>query len=358
MSLRNGVIAEGTITAVQPGPPVSVSVVLGGHGSTISGVRCVDGYVPVVGHTIAVAVEADQVLAIGSTVGTSPSGAVFPMTSTGDETFQPDGVTNNALTLQNAASAVDGVTIQGSATGGAPSIAATGSDTNIPLNLITKGTGALQINGAAGTSTQVLTSNGPSAAPTWQTPAGGTPGMDLRETYMQLAAGLYESFPRWNISGAINPASGTLWLGAIVLPAGLTIGHITCLSLASTTVPTHYWFGLYDNNRVQLAVTADQNSTAWSGPAYKTLAIATIASGASTTFTTTYTGLHYVGLMMAANSPGSFMCYANGSQFPAGSAPALGGSSDTAQTTPPAFPHTAGALTTNAGSLLWAYVST
>ncbi len=38
------------------------------------------------------------------------------------------------------------------------------------------GTGGLQLNGSAGTSGQVLTSNGPSAAPTWQAASGGAAG--------------------------------------------------------------------------------------------------------------------------------------------------------------------------------------
>lgn len=49
-------------------------------------------------------------------------------------------------------------------TAGAP----TGSGTAGVINLVIPAAGALQINGAAGTSGQVLTSNGPTTAPTWQ----------------------------------------------------------------------------------------------------------------------------------------------------------------------------------------------
>ena len=45
-------------------------------------------------------------------------------------------------------SAVNAVTISNAATGNKPSISATGSDTNITLNLISKGTGTVQINGS------------------------------------------------------------------------------------------------------------------------------------------------------------------------------------------------------------------
>lgn len=47
------------------------------------------------------------------------------------------------------ASAVNGVTITASAAAGAVKIETTGSDTDIPLNLVTKGTGALQWDGTA-----------------------------------------------------------------------------------------------------------------------------------------------------------------------------------------------------------------
>lgn len=100
-------------------------------------------------------------------------GAVtFPLTSAGDQEFQPGGVASNTLTLHNPASAVNGITLNGSATGATPALAATGTDANIGLELDTKGTGALIINGAAGTAGQFLQSNGAGAAPTWGTAAG------------------------------------------------------------------------------------------------------------------------------------------------------------------------------------------
>jgi hypothetical protein len=72
MTLRNGVIAEGTITDIQAGgPPWIVTVQLGDHGSAISGVRCIAGYVPVVNGATVVAVDQGQALAIGSTIGAS-----------------------------------------------------------------------------------------------------------------------------------------------------------------------------------------------------------------------------------------------------------------------------------------------
>jgi len=164
----------------------------------------------------------------------------------------------------------------------------------------------------------------------------------------------YETFPR---QGTITqPAAitvGVLWLHGINLPAGLSVGHI-CWD-ANTTgagTPTHWWFGLYDLNRVQLAVTADQTTTAWAASAVKNLAVATTAAGAATSFRTTYTGLHYLGVMVAATTTPTL----NGGGITVGvygQAPVMwGGTSDTAQTTPPAFPHT---VTTHTASSATVY---
>jgi hypothetical protein len=56
---------------------------------------------------------------------------------------------NEIVLFTATASAVNEITVTNRATGGAPSIAATGTDTNISLNLVSKGTGTVQVNGAA-----------------------------------------------------------------------------------------------------------------------------------------------------------------------------------------------------------------
>jgi hypothetical protein len=69
----------------------------------------------------------------------------FPLTNAGDETFQPNGVASNTLTLHNNASAVNGVTITGTIATAAPIIAASGSDTNLALTINSKGTGNISV---------------------------------------------------------------------------------------------------------------------------------------------------------------------------------------------------------------------
>ncbi len=170
-----------------------------------------------------------------------------------------------------------------------------------------------------------------------------------RDYYMRSSTYLGETVSR---AGQMNGTygtgtSGTLSLFGIFLPSGVTVGHLAfCTATAGITGPTHWWFGLYDSSLAQLAVTADQGSTAWTNNSFQSLAIATIASGASSTFTTTYTGLHFIGVMVAysGSAPNLFSVQHNNTPILAQS-PVIAGTSDTGQTTPPAFPHTATALT-------------
>lgn len=69
----------------------------------------------------------------------------FPLTSAGDETFQPNGIATNALTLHNATSAVNGLTVTGSATTAPVLLTATGTDANLGMKLQTKGSGAVVV---------------------------------------------------------------------------------------------------------------------------------------------------------------------------------------------------------------------
>lgn len=173
-----------------------------------------------------------------------------------------------------------------------------------------------------------------------------TPAASLRDKYLKPDIAGYETIPR--AGGAINtvttPTSGTLWLMGIALPAGYPVSNITFVSNSATITPANWWFGLWDSSRVQLALTADQTTAAWAANVAKTLAIATTAAGAASSFTTTYEGMHYLGYMMKAATAPQLMASPLGAGI--GSlVPILYGSSDTGQTTPPAFPHTANALT-------------
>lgn len=75
-------------------------------------------------------------------------------------------------------------------------------------------------------------------------------------------------------------------------------------------------------------------------------AVAQTASGAAASFTTTYAGLHYLGLLVTATTvPNVYGPPSQGfGAGPATDAPAFSGSSSSGLTTPPAFPFTAAAV--------------
>lgn len=175
-----------------------------------------------------------------------------------------------------------------------------------------------------------------------------------RDYYMRPSTVLGETFSRLGqVNTAFSLASGTLQLTAMYLPANAVVGHLETSSASSSiSSPTHWWFSLLDSNLAQLAVTADQTTTAWALNTYKSLAVATIASGASATFTTTYGGLYYFGIMAAWSSSGNNIMGVSHTGIGLTSrAPVLCGASDTGLTTPPAFPYTAGAITAGVNPL-------
>lgn len=158
---------------------------------------------------------------------------------------------------------------------------------------------------------------------------------------------LAETFPRQgSYSGqAYNPGNnGLLILTAISLTSGVAISNLTFYGVGAFSVPTNWWFGLYDSSRVQLATTAAQGAAAWGATTAKTLAIATTAAGAAASFTPTYTGLHYIGFSCTGTTAPTLAGDILAASINA-AAPILQGFESTGRTTPPAFPFTAGALT-------------
>lgn len=176
----------------------------------------------------------------------------------------------------------------------------------------------------------------------------------LRDRYLRPSTTLAETLPIYQCYGTNGaPTSGQLMLYAIALPTNLTIGHLGFLIAAAASGPTHWWFGLFDSNRVALAFTADQTSTAC-GAAVQSLAIATIASGASSTFTTTYTGLYYIGFMMTASTTVAGIGFSSVGTIQGAigglATPVLAGACDTSKTTVPTFPFTAAAFAYNSAT--------
>lgn len=99
---------------------------------------------------------------------------------TGGQYFYTGASSAIQFAITNTASAVNYLQVTGATTTNDPTITAAGSDTNIDIQLVPKGTGGVRFTGPllpnnlAGTSGQVLTSAGAGAVPTWTTPTTGT----------------------------------------------------------------------------------------------------------------------------------------------------------------------------------------
>ncbi len=142
-----------------------------------------------------------------------------------------------------------------------------------------------------------------------------------------------------NLAGILT--SGTLFLAAGYLPAGLTVTNLGFKSgTTAANGPTNWWFGLFDSSRNILRQTADQTTTAWGSQTTMSVAL-------SSQFVTTYAGLYYFGIMMAASVATVSLHGVDPSALGAVSiAPILCGTSSTTLTTPASCPSPAGAITT------------
>lgn len=93
---------------------------------------------------------------------------------------------------------------------------------------------------------------------------------------------------------------------AIWLPSGLVLTKIGFLSgSTAASTPLNQWFSLYNSSLAALAVTADNTSTAWGTQTLRSLAIGhTYSAGwnVASSFTTTYTGVYYLGIMVKAST--------------------------------------------------------
>lgn len=172
-------------------------------------------------------------------------------------------------------------------------------------------------------------------------------GSDDHSDVFRPTAAVYETVPRWTQTTTLSLLlSQRLQLVAIALPSGLTITSITFVAVGATTNPTNQWFALYDSSRNLLRQTVDDTTTAWGGSAAKTLAL-------TSTFPTTYAGLHYLGIMVKADTPPT-LSGCGASAVTMGLVPIITGTSTTGLTT--TAPNPAAAITAQ-GGMPYAYVS-
>lgn len=166
-----------------------------------------------------------------------------------------------------------------------------------------------------------------------------------------LSGALYETFDR-DLCDEVNTAAlstGRLSLQAIYLPAGTTINSISFWSATTAAgTPTNQLFGLFDSSYNLLRSSTNDTTTAWAANSRKTLSL-------TSAFTTTYSGIHYIGVMVTATTVPTLKGNTAkvGGQLNAG-APTMGGTSTTGLTT--ALPATAAAPGTVTTSF-WGCVS-
>jgi hypothetical protein len=163
---------------------------------------------------------------------------------------------------------------------------------------------------------------------------------------------LGETLSRLNtpVSNLVAKTSGTLALVGLALPAGVLCSSITFLTRTTALAAgTNQWFGIFDSARVPLRLTVDDTNVAWAGNTFKTLAL-------SSTFTTTYSGLHYLGIMVAAGTMPTLAGVAAGTALMSGNVPILNGNSSAGLTNPASCPNPAGAISPSADAP-YAYVS-
>jgi len=155
-----------------------------------------------------------------------------------------------------------------------------------------------------------------------------------------------ETFPR-HLVPEVNTSllsTGRLSLQAIAIREGELLTSISFWSATTAAgTPTNQIFGLYNNTLALLRGTNNDTTTAWGANTRKTLNL-------TSTFTTTYTGLYYLGIMVTATTVPTVKGYTarTGGQLNA-AAPSLGGTSNTGLTTALPDPANApGTVTTSA----------
>ena len=116
-----------------------------------------------------------------------------------------------------------------------------------------------------------------------------------------VSAAIAETVPAGAGFGATTGGlSGVVHLHGIYLPKGVTITTITFVSGATAAVsPTNQWYALCNDSRSVLRVTANDLTAAWATSTVKPLNL-------TSTFTTTYSGLHYLACCVTAGTVPSF----------------------------------------------------
>jgi hypothetical protein len=201
------------------------------------------------------------------------------------------------------------------------------------------GVGTLQIANASvvpsTNPTSGFTTYGKSGAGYLRDPNGNVFSLvDAAPIGTNTTGALAETIPYYQCTTNAAPLSGDLYIQPIFLPAGTAVGHIGFVNgTTATTGTSHWWVVLLDNTYKQQGHSADQTTTVIAASTWKPLALAT-------SYTATYSGRYYLGLMVAittgsmpnpAAGTAPIAAMITGTSAPT---PLLGGLSSTGETTP------------------------
>jgi hypothetical protein len=163
-----------------------------------------------------------------------------------------------------------------------------------------------------------------------------------------------ETLPRSQAVGSqVLGTTNTLFVMGVGLPQYLTVSTMTMVTKATAAgTLTHGWYVLLDSSLVVRAVTADQTSSTW------TATQTAYALNFTAAYTTTYTGLYYIGINVSAGTlPAMVTGQATASAL-AALAPVLCGSVSTGYSaTPPAVTTALSGLAANSNYTLYAGLS-
>src|SRR3990167_2257401 len=121
-----------------------------------------------------------------------------------------------------------------------------------------------------------------------------------RSIYLPSGA-IAETGPRQLVASNATPSTGLLRLHAIDLPTGTvitSISHMTAATALLLGTSPHFWVALFDSSRALLRQSTDNTALAWA-------ANTVLTTNLSSTFTTTYSGLHYIGIMIVSGGGGT-----------------------------------------------------
>lgn len=215
----------------------------------------------------------------GATGGTGPAGATGATGPGGptDATYITQ-TPNAGLSAEQAMSALATGIVKNTTATGVQSIASQGVDYYAP-----GGNDVAVADGGTGASTAAGARTNLAVAP------------DMRNPALFKSGSVAETFPMILATGSGTPTSGQVRLISIYIPIDVLCTSITFASVAAGSAMTHQIFGLYDSSYNLLRSTTDDTSTAWGASSMKTLNL-------TSTFTTTYSGLHYIGFLYTGSS--------------------------------------------------------